>query len=76
MHARLILRFVGPLLVGFMVVGCLQSPEEKKAKHFERGVTYFENEQYKEAVIEFKNVVQIDPKDAHSFIVAQSPSTV
>src|SRR5207245_11496037 len=39
-------------------------PEAKKAKHMERGVKYFQNSQYHEAVIEFKNVVQIDPKDA------------
>src|SRR2546425_10883971 len=44
--------------------GCSQSPEAKKAKHMERGVKYFQNSQYHEAVIEFKNVVQIDPKDA------------
>jgi tetratricopeptide (TPR) repeat protein len=44
--------------------GCSQSPEAKKAKHMERGVNYFQNAKYHEAVIEFKNVVQIDPKDA------------
>src|SRR3989441_5057692 len=44
--------------------GCSQSPEAKKAKHMERGVNYFQNSKYHEAVIEFKNVVQLDPKDA------------
>src|SRR2546427_4249249 len=44
--------------------GCSQSPEAKKAKHRERAITYFDKGQYHEAVIEFKNVVQIDPKDA------------
>src|SRR5712692_4791844 len=44
--------------------GCSQSPEAKKAKHRERAITYFDKGQYQEAVIEFHNVVQIDPKDA------------
>jgi tetratricopeptide (TPR) repeat protein len=40
------------------------SPEAKKAKHRERGLAYYEKAQYQEALIELKNVVQIDPKDA------------
>ena len=40
------------------------SPEAKKEKHRGRGLTYFEKGQFQEAVIEFKNVVQIEPKDA------------
>src|SRR5438034_8852672 len=41
------------------------SPEAKKAKHRERGLAYYDKAQYQEALIEFKNVVQIDPKDAN-----------
>lgn len=41
-----------------------ESPEAKKARHRERAVAYFDQGQYQEALIEFKNVVQIDPKDA------------
>src|SRR6266705_2807510 len=44
--------------------GCSQSPEAKKAKHRERAITYFDKGQFQEAVIEFKNVVQLDPKDS------------
>lgn len=39
------------------------SPEAKKAKHRERGLAYYDKGQYQEALIELKNVVQIDPKD-------------
>jgi tetratricopeptide (TPR) repeat protein len=47
---------------------CTQlSAEEKKAKHQERGKAYFEEEKYQEALIEFKNVVQLDPKDAKAY---------
>jgi len=51
-----------PLILAFG--GCSQSPEAKKAKHRERAITYFDKGQYHEALIEFKNVVQIEPKDA------------
>jgi len=45
--------------------GCSQmSAEEKKAEHEKRGQAYFAEEKYLEAIIEYKNVVQIDPKDA------------
>jgi len=42
------------------------SNEDKKTKHHERGLAYFQQEKYQEALIEFKNVVQLDPKDADS----------
>ena len=46
-------------------MGCDRfSPEAKKASHLERGKNYFEKGQYQEALIEYKNVSQIDPKDA------------
>ena len=40
------------------------SPESKKAKHLQQGQSYFDKQQYREALIEFQNVVQLDPKDA------------
>jgi Tfp pilus assembly protein PilF len=41
-------------------------PREKKAKHLEKGETYLAGSKYKEAIIEFKNAVQLDPKDAQA----------
>ena len=53
------------ILITLIVGGCdWFSPESKKAKHLEQGQTYFDKGQYREALIEFKNVVQLDPKDA------------
>ena len=40
------------------------SQEAKKERHWKRGEKYFSENKFKEAVIEYKNVVQIDPKDA------------
>src|ERR1700693_4973764 len=53
------------LLITLLMGGCdWFSPESKKAKHLERGQTYFDKGQYSEALIEYKNVVQLDPQDA------------
>ena len=51
------------LLCALALTACTQSPEAKKAKHRERGLAYYEKAMYPEAVVEFKNVVQLDPKD-------------
>ena len=54
----------------FMMVFCLIfsisagcSKEAKKERHWNRGEKYFSKNKFKEAIIEYKNVVQIDPKD-------------
>ena len=51
------------LLVVFMLAGC-GGAEGRKAKYLERGKAYFEEENYDKATVEFKNVLQIDPKTA------------
>lgn len=40
------------------------SAEAKKAKHLEQATNYFSKGQYQEAIIEYKNVTQLDAKDA------------
>src|SRR3989454_10267899 len=42
------------------MIGCSRSPEAKKARHLDRGDRYFAREQYREAVIEYANVLRID----------------
>lgn len=41
--------------------------EERKAKYMEKGKEYFAEKNYEKAKIEFKNVMQIDPKFAEAF---------
>ncbi|MGH0033261.1 MAG: tetratricopeptide repeat protein [Myxococcota bacterium] len=55
-----------PTLLALLLLGVLacQSDEAKLAQHLERGDEYMEAEQWAEAIIEFKNVVQIDPNHA------------
>jgi tetratricopeptide (TPR) repeat protein len=60
---RILARCLLPILIflAFVFCGC-STPEEEKTRHYERGMEYFKQNQFKEAVIEFKNVVQADPK--------------
>ena len=52
-------------LVTLVCLGCEgSSPEAKKATHRERAASYLEKGQYQEALIEYKNDAQLDPKDA------------
>ena len=54
------------LFLFLLGVGCA-SDEKKKAKHFKRAKQYIEKNELKKAVIELKNVIQIDPKDDAAF---------
>ena len=58
---RLKIGFLLILAVAVIIFGCA-SDEEKKVAHFEKGKAYFEKGDFKAAVIEFKNAIQIDPK--------------
>src|SRR5215471_15495408 len=50
------------LVVGLLVMtGCSRSPEAKKARYLERGDKYAAQEQYPEAILEYRNVLQLDP---------------
>ncbi len=55
------------LFIFFLIVtlsACSQSNEKKVQKHMQRGEDYLSAAKYPEAAIEFKNVVQIEPKSA------------
>jgi tetratricopeptide (TPR) repeat protein len=60
-----------PLLLVVLVVatGCTRSPEARKARYLERGDAYFKKEQYREAVIEYWNVLRLDQN--HPRAIAQ-----
>jgi len=54
--------FVCSLLV--VITGCSRDPNTRKQKYFESGEKYFSQGKYREAVIQFSNAVQIDPRFA------------
>ena len=54
--------FVASIFVFSGLSGC--SKEGKKAKNWKRGEQYFSENKFREAIIEYKNVLQLDPKDA------------
>jgi tetratricopeptide (TPR) repeat protein len=56
------LRITLVLFLLVMFTGC-SNKEEKKAKHLERARAYIEKSEFKKAVIELKNVVQLDPEN-------------
>src|SRR5512134_1678293 len=43
-----------------LAAACSRSPEAQKARHLERGDKYFARKEYREAVLEYQNVLRID----------------
>lgn len=41
--------------------------EERKAEHFQKAVRYFEQQNLEKSAVEFKNVIQIEPKAAKAY---------
>lgn len=56
--------FLGLVIV--CLVGCTRSPEEKKARHLERGDQYYNQQRYREAVLEYRNALRIETENAHA----------
>jgi len=63
---RLLLLCV-PLLVFLLFSSCTRDPNVRKQKYFQSGQRYFEKGKYREAVIEFRNAIKVDPNftEAH-----------
>lgn len=54
------------LMTSIFIFGC-SSPQEKKAEHQQRADRYLKEGKLKDAVIELRNVVQLDPKDDSAY---------
>jgi tetratricopeptide (TPR) repeat protein len=65
-------RILGVALLLLTLSAC-KSDEQKRDEHMARGDAYAEEEQWDEAIIEYKNVLQIDPNDgAAHFALSQA----
>jgi tetratricopeptide (TPR) repeat protein len=60
-----ILRASFAVFAALLLVAC-QSDEQKISQHLSRAQEYYEGEKWSEAVIEYKNVLQIDPNHAEA----------
>src|SRR6266508_3942381 len=59
--------WAGLLIMALLVVaGCSRSPEAQKARHLERGDKFAAREQYKEAILEYRNVLRLDRANARA----------
>ena len=54
------------LVLLLAMMGCARSPEAQKARHLARGDKYFARAQYREAVIEYRNVLRFEPAHAQA----------
>ena len=54
-------------LIGVVVLaGCFRSPEAKKARYLERGDRYAAQQKYREAILDYQNVLRLDPAHARA----------
>ncbi len=61
---------VATLIVWVAASGCARSPEAKKARALTRADKYFSQQQYREAIVEYRNVLSID--SSHARAIQQS----
>lgn len=52
---------------GFLLSGCVQSPEAKSAKYIEAGKKLLKNNDPSRAILQFRNAAQATPKNAEAF---------
>ena len=54
-------------ILAILLVSCSRDPNVRKQKYYESGQRYFAKGKYQEALIQFSNAVQVDPRyaDAH-----------
>jgi tetratricopeptide (TPR) repeat protein len=67
-RSRIVLFSLVGLLTVFLAIafGDRLTPAGREARHVKRGDRYFSQQQYREAVIEYQNVLRIAPANAHA----------
>lgn len=66
MTSRLSQTLLIAFVIALVISGCAWSPEAKKARHLQRGDRYFTQQQYREAILEYHNVLQVDASNARA----------
>lgn len=66
MSRSLALRLLSCLMIAAVLTACTRDPNVRKQKYFDSGDKYFAQGKYREAVIQYSNAVQIDPRFAQA----------
>lgn len=55
-------RFAAPSAVAFCVLACSSNPDTAKLRHVQKADEHMANEEYKEAVLEYRNALKVDAR--------------
>lgn len=64
--ARLTARVLACLTLALLLSSCSSDPNQRKLSYLKSGQHYFNQKKFQEAVIEFRNAIQIDPRFAEA----------
>jgi Tfp pilus assembly protein PilF len=65
-HPRRLRRLLVAVLAAVFLVGCSQDPNARKREYFESGQRYFQEQNYREATIQYLNALKADPQYAEA----------
>ena len=51
-----------------LAAGCARSPEARKARHLERGDRYVKEKRYRNAIIEYRNVLRLEAANGEAIL--------
>src|SRR5579864_7408455 len=66
MSRSITLRLLPCLMIVALFAGCTRDPNVRKQKYFDSGDKYFAQGKYREAIIQYSNAIQIDPRFAQA----------
>jgi tetratricopeptide (TPR) repeat protein len=66
MSRSIAVRLLPCLMIAAVFTACTRDPNVRKQKYFESGEKYFALGRYREAVIQYSNAIQIDPRFAQA----------
>jgi putative PEP-CTERM system TPR-repeat lipoprotein len=59
---RVCITVLAAIAIAMTAAACSKDPQKAKVEYFESGNRYFEQKKYQEAVVEYRNAIQQDPK--------------
>ena len=59
-------RVLPAIAIALLFTGCITDPNKRKLRHLAKGETYARGGKYREAVIEFRNALEIDSRFAEA----------